>query len=363
MKLIRQIFIGMVLVGSGASLGQASESASNGLNPETTRIEDSITYATTGCGGAVLRIPQPGTQFASDSLDLPDSARSFYQVAAEHNVQWLSSIECEHTGRTHALVPAASKAVDQRYAASIVNSYVSSNWSGYQSNHTARFVQGAYTVPAVSNPVPGYSNTGYYSSTWSGIGGGFGANTSDPLIQSGTAQDVNGTVKTYYHWYEVVHGPSDTGGEVKITSLAAHAGDFVAAISVWISTTNQAEMGICNLTTGVCVQSYVPNTPAPGASTEWIVEAPSNGGILPLANFNSVSWTDVCWASAYTPGVTVSCGALTSPQKISLQTNVLGGYQTIASPGAMAANGNFTDYYQQPHQVPTCGTPGHPPCP
>jgi hypothetical protein len=363
MNSFRPFILALTLVGSGTAI--AAPSPPDASRQESTRLEHALTFSTIGCGGAVLQTPQPGTQFAADEADLAAPARAFYALAAAHNVTWLSSMECEHTGRTHVLVPATDRSKDgSGDAPNLSNASISANWSGYQFGHTARYVQAAYVVPTVSNPAPPYSTTGYYASAWAGIGGGFGASSTDPLIQAGTAMQINGTVKTYYHWYEVVHGPSDTHGEIRINSIVAHAGDSVATVSAWISTTNQATMGICNLSTGVCAQFFVANTPAPGASTEWIVEAPSSGThILPLAKFGSVSFNSICWSSAYVPGSAISCGSMASPTAIKLQQNVLGGYQILADPGVMAANGNFTDYYEQPTQVPTCGTPGHPPCP
>jgi hypothetical protein len=364
MKPIRSFAIAIACAVTGAPVAMAATGAPDASVPEPTRLEHALTFATTGCGGAVLQTPQPGTQFASDDADMPAPARSFYALAAQHRVRWLSSIDCERTGRTHALIPAESDGKDAPGVQSVNTNYTSSNWSGYQFNHTARFVQATYIVPTVSNPTPGYSTNGYAASVWAGIGGGFGTSTSDPLIQSGTALQINGTVKTYYPWYEVVNGPSDTNGEIRINSLAAHAGDSVGTVSLWLSNTLQAEMGICNLSSGVCVQFYVPNTPAPGASTEWIVEAPTSGLYpRPLAKFGTVSFGNVCWASTYTPNSTVNCGAFTGANPIKLQQNVLGGYQTLAQPGAMAANGDFTDYYQQPQQIVICGRLGYPPCP
>jgi hypothetical protein len=111
-------------------------------------------------------------------------------------------------------------------------------------------------------------------------------------------------------------------------------------------------MGICNFTRGLCVQFYVANTPQPGATVEWIVEAPSFGGVPePLADFGLVNFYNACWAATYTPGPTVPCSPInvpgvTSPSSISLYQRVLGCNQFLAIPQALTSNSSFTDTYQ-----------------
>ncbi|MFT3792622.1 MAG: G1 family endopeptidase [Rudaea sp.] len=301
-----------------------------------------------------MRTPKPGTQFAPSTISMSQDAESFYAKAARLNVTWLDHMECQSTGIVHGRISSGTA------YSSVTDSYLSGNWSGYQISNSSRYVQSGWVVPTVTVPSPGYSSIGYYSSVWPGIGGGYGSGSA-PLIQSGSTQDISASgVTSYYFWYEIVGGPTDTGSEVKITSPAAHHGDEVGAVTLWIPLdsgtghTNVARMGVCNFTSSTCVHFDVPGTPAPGNSTEWIAEAPSSSsGVLPLANFHVVGFRNSCWTTALYTGGTVTCYPLTSGSSLSaidLEQNVLSGLQILASPGAISTNGeDFDVTYYQPH--------------
>ena len=75
---------------------------------------------------------------------------------------------------------------------------------------------------------------------------------------------------------------------------------------------------ITNATTGTSATETV-NGSFTNSSAEWIVEAPSSGGILPLANFGTVSFSNVKYNGA----------ALTSSnQAIAINISSFGGLQT-----------------------------------
>ncbi|WP_083918936.1 G1 family glutamic endopeptidase [Rudaea cellulosilytica] len=213
-------------------------------------------------------------------------------------------------------------------------------WSGYIVNSAAQFVQAGWTVPSVRTPTPGYSTTGYASSTWVGLGG-TGTGT---LIQAGTAQKVSSTgIASYYFWYEIFSSVSGYSGvaETQIP-ISVHPGDFVAAVVTFSN--GQVQFGAFNYTTGEFPPAIVLNgVPAPSASAEWIVESQSSGA---LPNFGSVTFENMCWASSLnTP---INCGSTTGATLVYDWVYVLGGYQTIASPGPISGD-SFTDYYYQPH--------------
>ena len=326
----------------GPAPSQAAGSAT------VTSIEGALTHAAPGCDGAVVQTPRPGTQLTAESLGLPASVSAFYTEAANHHVTWLSTMDCTVTNRSHALLPATP------HVGEVTNtSLQSSNWSGYQINQTAQYAQSGWTIPTVTKPFPGYSTSGYYSSTWSGIGGGFNSG-SGALIQSGSTQDISSTGTTsYYFWYEIVGGTGDTGGEVRVSGLAAHPGDVAGSVAIW-TPTGGAQMGVCNFTSNVCL-SFTHSSSAPGISEEWIVEAPSAGGILPLANFGSVTFVNACWAPVYFQGASCSTISAGRPSAISLLQNVFGANQVLASPGPINATGNgFTVTYEQPERCPNC---------
>ena len=338
-----------------------------------------LEYPTTGCGGAVIQTPLPGKQFVTPPANAQASAKRFYAKAAALHVHWFTSMQCTHTGHTHVLVPAPQSDGTANFQASYD---ISHNWSGYQIYNTAQYTEAGWTIPAAAKPQPGYTWTGgYYSSTWTGIGGGAGANLSDPLIQAGTQQDINPLDGSppYYFWYEIVGGPTETKdsngnpSEVMLQSgncgdcLTANPGDSAGSVAIWTptqpgSSLGVVQLGVCDFTAGGCVSFYIgggqdpdnrPYTPQPGDSTEWIVEAPAGLGYsyLPLADFNQVPFTAAVWTDNYVgPGsqsFTINDGVLPTP--IWLLQTIFGSNQYLAVPSSLGGDGaSFTDHYQQP---------------
>jgi peptidase A4-like protein len=158
----------------------------------------------------------------------------------------------------------------------ITNS-TSTNWSGYAVTGS-RFtsVSAAWTEPTVS-----CSGTAY-SSFWVGLDG----DTSNTVEQTGTDADCSGSTPQYYAWYEMYPKfPVNLSGTVR-------PGDKMTA-SV---TTNGS--GSFTLTISDTTQGWTNNTTArlksaKLASAEVIAEAPSSsGGVLPLANFGSVGFSN-----------------------------------------------------------------------
>jgi hypothetical protein len=161
--------------------------------------------------------------------------------------------------------------------------YASTNWSGYvipagPGAFTA--ITGCWQVPTVSS-TPG--NT--YSSTWIGIDGF--VNNDPDLIQTGTDQVWYQGSAQYSAWWEILPGPPAT--ETQITSLTITPGDAMCASIVKGSGTNWT-IRLSDTTTGKSfntVQSYS----APQTSAEWIVEAPTVGGVQAnLANYGQVTF-------------------------------------------------------------------------
>lgn len=193
---------------------------------------------------------------------------------------------------------------------SVRDQIVTSNWSGYA---LAKFNSGVnytsasaeWTVPQVQD-APGATTS--YSSSWVGIGG-FCLNAKcsrvdKTLIQLGTEQDAssNGTTQ-YYAWYETLPKPPTT-----ITSLTVSPGDkIVATLSdgpkvihtrpsdkgssgggggsktqTWVLTMSDITTG-ASWSTSLSYDSSL-------ASAEWIEEAPYSGGVLPLADFGTITF-------------------------------------------------------------------------
>jgi hypothetical protein len=148
----------------------------------------------------------------------------------------------------------------------------STNWSGYAVSTSAAAVTqvaGSWIVPTVSNTVSGYS------SAWVGIDG----YNSSSVEQIGTDSDYVNGVAQYYAWYEFYPHPS-----VTITSMTVNPGDTISA-----SVTFNGSQFTVSITDGSQSFSTAATvSQAQRSSAEWIQEAPSSGGVLPLANFGTI---------------------------------------------------------------------------
>jgi hypothetical protein len=191
----------------------------------------------------------------------------------------------------------------------------STNWSGY-ANTGATFtdVKGSWTQPSASCS----SGQTAYSSFWVGIDG----DTTNTVEQTGTDADCSSGTPVYYAWYEMypkfpvnlsntVRPGDSITAEVKVAS----GGKFTLTISDstqhWTFTTSQT------------------SKKAKLGSAEWIAEAPSgSGGVLPLANFGTVNFTN-CTAN----GVSISSNP--NPDAITMAS----GSTTKATPSGLGSGG------------------------
>jgi peptidase A4-like protein len=160
-----------------------------------------------------------------------------------------------------------------------VGENTSHNWSGYAAaGGPFTGVTGTWTVPQ-----PTLTGAPGVGATWVGIGGV----TSPDLIQAGTQDTTPGGSQAQFQaWIEMLPAASQQ------VPLAVAPGD-----SVTVSIQEQAE-GSGNwqitITNNTSQQNYqtTANYTSSESSAEWIEEAPSGrGGILPLDNFNSISFT------------------------------------------------------------------------
>ena len=153
----------------------------------------------------------------------------------------------------------------------------STNWSGYAAyGRSFSTVSGSWTQPAVT-----CSGQNAYSSYWVGLDG---YNT--PTVeQLGTEGDcVNGAAQ-YYAWFEMY----PRGG--RLISMKVNHGDAFHA-SVTALGRGLFALTLADLTTGASFSTNQKLNAAQGASAEVIVEAPSSGGVLPLASFGTAQFTD-----------------------------------------------------------------------
>ena len=183
--------------------------------------------------------------------------------------------------------------------ASVIQSQ-STNWSGYAlttSPGAVSTVSGSWTVPTVTASTRKGTD---YSAVWVGIDG-FNSST---VEQIGTEQDASANGATsYYAWYEMYPAGSvnitSTNYRTGVTTDPVKPGDAVTA-SVAYTGTNQFTLTINDTTQGWSYSTvqqmgssgrHGGGSQAQRSSAEWVVEAPSMGGILPLANFGTVTFT------------------------------------------------------------------------
>jgi hypothetical protein len=152
----------------------------------------------------------------------------------------------------------------------------SDNWSGYAATgSTYTSVSTTFTEPAVK-----CSSGDQYSSFWVGLDG----YSSDSVEQTGTEADCDGRTAEYSAWYELYPAYPVTYNETvkpgdKITETVAFSGSKTYAMTVkdttegWTKTTTKSSSGDAR------------------SSAEVIAEAPYDGGVLPLADFGTVSFS------------------------------------------------------------------------
>jgi hypothetical protein len=194
--------------------------------------------------------------------------------------------------KTSMLIECSLRPIDRsiersdRVQPSVLLDEVSSqNWSGYvgtASHSTAgsvSWVAGAWTVPMLHS-----TSNAAYSSAWVGIDG-----FSDSTVeQIGTEHDWTGRSQSNYAWFEMY--PS---GAYEIVGFPVNPGDTIYALVEYIGN-GYFQLIIENLTRRVYFSVPLSYTHAPSAqrrSAEWIVEAPYYKGILPLANFGRITFT------------------------------------------------------------------------
>jgi hypothetical protein len=154
----------------------------------------------------------------------------------------------------------------------------SANWSGYAAHSgTYQSVSAAWTEPT------GHCGTRTtYSSFWVGLDG-FGSST---VEQTGSEVDCSGGHPVYYAWYEMY-----PAGSVRLAHTV-RPGDQITA-SVTASGTTFT-LTLTDHTQGWTATENKSLASAKKASAEVIAEAPcctATGGILPLADFGTVSFS------------------------------------------------------------------------
>ncbi len=212
---------------------------------------------------------------------------------------------------------------------------LSSNWSGQvATGGTYTSVHGSWVVPTVSATIDDE-----YSATWIGIDG-----TSSPtLIQTGTAQESGSASTDYYPWYELL--PNE---ETPIDQVV-EPGDSMTSSITETSTANQTwSIVLTDTTEGWTFQKSV-HYDTPGASAEWIEEAPTvNGEQTTLPDYGSVAFTGMSVAGPNTAGADYSPIYMVDPDDTEI----------VSWPDAYdAGTSSFTAQYGSPTPVITGVSP------
>ena len=192
------------------------------------------------------------------------------------------------------------------------------NWSGYAAMGTP----GQFTSVSTSwtQPTVTCNATNTFSSFWVGLDGD-GTNT---VEQTGTEADCSNGTAAYSGWWEMFpnapvfyQNPVAPGDAMSASVTANGNGNFTLTLSDatqnWTQTTQQT------------------NANAQLGSAEVIAEAPSNGNVLPLSNFGTVTFNNA-----------MVNGAALGNANASTLTMVSANGVTEATPSALTGGNSFT---------------------
>jgi len=201
--------------------------------------------------------------------------------------------------------------------AAAVTSVASANWAGYAATGAA----GSFTSVSASwaQPAVACGTASTFSSFWAGLDG----DGTPTVEQTGTEADCARGAASYQGWYEIFPNapvffpnPVQPGDAMSASVVSGGGGTFTLTLSDatqgWTQTTQQAEPA------------------AQLGSAEVIAEAPSNGTVLPLADFGTVDFA----------GVTVGGAPIGDSANLSELTMESAGGAVLATPSALADGGS-----------------------
>ncbi len=166
--------------------------------------------------------------------------------------------------------------IHERHASQVT----SSNWSGYAvtgAKGSVTDVTASWVVPSIAGSCPAKDQ---FASFWVGIDG----YSSNSVEQIGTDSDCQDGEPVYYAWFEFYPHPSFT-----VNSVPIKPGNVIFA-EVKAEGKGKFTVTLENKTTGTSFSTTAKVASAAQSSAEWIAEAPYSGGVLPLADFTTVSF-------------------------------------------------------------------------
>ncbi len=155
----------------------------------------------------------------------------------------------------------------------------STNWSGY----AAYGAPGSFTSAAATwtQPAVSCASQNTFSSYWVGLDG----YNSSTVEQIGTEADCSSGAPRYYAWYETYPRPSYFAA-ITVTPSHTYSASVTARGRGYFALT------LTDVTTAKSFSTTQKLNQAQGGSAEVIVEAPWSGGVLPLANYGTVGFTE-----------------------------------------------------------------------
>jgi len=171
----------------------------------------------------------------------------------------------------------------------------SSNWSGYAAVGTYTSVSANWTEPT-GTCSSNSRRTDEYSAFWVGLDGF----STDTVEQTGSEVDCDGTTPSYYAWWEMYPGPSEN-----FRNTVKPGDQFYGSVTYDGTVSSSGRHHGTEEEYTLVLQDITQNwkqtltediSGAENASAEAITEAPcctNSGGILPLADFNTVSYSNV----------------------------------------------------------------------
>ena len=208
-----------------------------------------------------------------------------------------------------------------------VGASTSTNWAGYAAlKGSKQFtkVSGKWVQPAVDCSTTPNS----YSVFWVGLDG-----YSDGTVeQDGSEADCVGTTAVYTVWWEMY--PTNSiqtvfsinAGDAIVSKVSYKGGTFTMTVKDKTSGRHFTQRAGCSS----CQRS----------SAEWIAEAPSAGGVLPLADFGTVDFT------ASKAGVQGHSGTITDPSWTYDEITMVSSHNSSkvkAQPGPLDGSGKSFD--------------------
>lgn len=265
-----------------------------------------------------------------------------YAVATSHSGQAVDAASVSYGSGTDAggwgrggymMMPAPAGAQAQGGTVNAANAAAttSENWAGYAAAGnpgTFTSVSASWSQPAVT-----CSATSTFSSFWVGLDGD-GTNS---VEQTGTEADCNGGTASYQGWFEMFpnapvfyNNPVAPGDAMSASVVSNGGGSFTLTLTDstqnWTQATNQT------------------SDTAQLGSAEVIAEAPSNGTVLPLANFGTVNFTNATADNTPIGGENASALTMVSASDV-----------TEATPSALTGNNAFTVTWNSDGATSTTG--------